>query len=74
VVSEALAHGCVDAYYRLGLCYQYGTGVDRDLKMAIDLYQKGVAQGSDSAMVALAKILESGTDLEGSVIPAPASA
>ena len=38
--------------YNLGLCYHNGTGVAKDLKKAVQLYQQAADQGHVAAQVA----------------------
>lgn len=46
--EKAVAQGNADGYWTLALAYHHGRGVKRDVKKAIELYQKGADAGSDS--------------------------
>jgi TPR repeat protein len=46
----------IKSYFYLGLFYEYGYGVKKDLKKAFDLYSKGAKLGEQSAMFGLAEI------------------
>ena len=43
----ALAFGDVYAYYRLGLAYQFGLGVEKDVKRAEELFEEGTKYAID---------------------------
>jgi len=40
--------GNVDAQYILGVCYQYGDGVGKDEKKAVEWYMKAAEQGDQA--------------------------
>ena len=55
-VSENIS----SCYYPLGLCYQYGHGVEEDIETAIMLYQKGVEENDMEACCHLAELYADG--------------
>jgi len=58
---EAAAKGKLPGgYYCLGYLYQYGFGVDPNLKEAFHWYEQGARVGSMASMQALAKMYENG--------------
>jgi len=48
--EEAMHQGDRSAIYRLGLCYEYGIGVDTDKQKAAQLYEEAADQGHAGAM------------------------
>jgi TPR repeat protein len=42
--------------YNLGICYEYGQGVTKDLNKAREWYTKAVAQGSAGAQTQLGSL------------------
>lgn len=61
------ARGKVVAMTNLGMIYQFGTGVNRDMQQAVSWYQKAVDAGDGRAMAYLGRIYEFDG---GGVIPA----
>ena len=51
----------VSAQNRLGVCYEYGTGVEKDEQRAVELYQKAAEQGDATAQFNLEVCYENGT-------------
>ena len=47
--EKAAERDCADAYYFLGILYQNGQGVERDLKKAIDQFLRASERGSAGA-------------------------
>mgnify|MGYP001972279457 CR=1 FL=1 len=47
--TKAAAQGDSDAKYNLGMCYEYGEGVTKDIPKAIKWYTKAAKQGDDEA-------------------------
>ena len=45
--------GNTDAMYNLGMCYEQGNGVTKDLSKAREWYTKAAAQGSEDAKTKL---------------------
>ncbi|CAH1266986.1 KIAA0141 [Branchiostoma lanceolatum] len=52
----ASAAGSAKAQYNLGVCYEQGRGVDRDLSKAAELYQQSAEQGHGRAQYNLATL------------------
>ncbi|KAI8510519.1 hypothetical protein Bbelb_114350 [Branchiostoma belcheri] len=52
----ASAAGSAKAQYNLGVCYEQGRGVDRDLSKAAELYQQSADQGHGRAQFNLATL------------------
>ncbi len=46
--------GDANATYKLGFCYYYGIGVERDLDMSIEYYKMASEKGNEDAMIELA--------------------
>jgi TPR repeat protein len=44
------------AQFNLGLCYENGRGVAKDIKKAVEYWQLSAAQGDDDAKQALARL------------------
>ena len=51
--THAANMGDADGQYHLGLLYQYGVGVPKDLGKAAELYQKAADQGNHAAIASL---------------------
>lgn len=54
----AAEHGNAEAQYRLGGCFEAGTGVEKDLEEAVKWLNKAVNQGYDNAKIALSNLLD----------------
>lgn len=52
-LNEAALQGNDEAINELGLCYQYGLGVDINRPKAAELFQKAASMGNDQAKVNL---------------------
>jgi TPR repeat protein len=50
---KAAAQEYASAQYNLGVCYELGKGIKKNMKIAVELYRKAAAQGEDRAMQAL---------------------
>ena len=42
--------------YKLGLCYENGDGVEKDLKLAAEWYRKAAVQDHEEAQEALKRL------------------
>ncbi|MCR5385274.1 MAG: toll/interleukin-1 receptor domain-containing protein [Saccharofermentans sp.] len=51
--EKAAKNGYAGAYASLGDMYLYGKGVDKDIDIALEKYQKGIDMGNTTAMVKL---------------------
>jgi len=51
--SKAAGKACAIAQNKLGNCYEYGKGVQKDIKIAVEWYQQAAAQGNASAQTNL---------------------
>lgn len=60
VVSRAAGLGLAEAMMELGVCYQEGTGVKRDPKLAFVWMARAVSAGSEGARLNLAHFYELG--------------
>ena len=59
LLEKAAAKKVHDAYYNLGLAYEFGRlGVKKDIKKAVEYYEQGVASDDADCMVNLGCILE----------------
>ena len=47
--NEAALNGCITAYNNIGICYKDGTGVNKDLKLALEWFKKGAEAGESFA-------------------------
>ena len=47
---RAIHGGNIDALNNLGICYEYGQGVEQDNEKALELYEKGKEKGHGDAM------------------------
>ncbi|KAI8885312.1 HCP-like protein, partial [Backusella circina FSU 941] len=56
--------GVTDAHYRLGVFYQEGRGVQKDYKMAVDLYQKATKKEHEGACYRLGQLYQYGKGVE----------
>ena len=56
-MTEAAAQGHVNAQYILGVTYQEGHGVTRDLDRAVELYTQVAEQGYVDAYINLGSLL-----------------
>jgi TPR repeat protein len=67
-VIKALAAAAADgdglAMANLGVCYQQGQGVERDLEQAVDWYRKGAEAGDGGAMAYLGVCYQQGQGVE----------
>ena len=45
IYEYAAKRGHYQAQLNLGVCYQYGIGVEKDEKQAVEWYQKAAEQG-----------------------------
>ena len=59
-LEKAGAMGSSDAYYHLGLAYDNGWGVEKNVPKALEAYEKAVAKGHGPAMNNLGFILYEG--------------
>ena len=53
---KAADQNCPDAFYELGVCYENGEGVDRDLDKAIGWYRKALEGGFERAQSAIIRV------------------
>ncbi|PWL66218.1 MAG: hypothetical protein DBY30_05255 [Verrucomicrobia bacterium] len=53
---KAARQGDAEAQFYLGLCYNYGDGVEKDLSEAVKWYRKAADQGDALAQYNLARI------------------
>lgn len=56
-LQEASAGGLADAHAALGHCHEKGTGIARNLEMALELYDQAIAGGSIPALYSKAELL-----------------
>ena len=63
-LRERAEAGDVEAQYRLGVNYVYGTNVPKDMKKAAELFEKAVAQDFMPAKRELGILLASGDGIE----------
>ena len=54
--TKAAEQGDADAQCNLGMCYEDGDGVEKDLQKAIEWYTKAANQGNTNAKQALARL------------------
>jgi TPR repeat protein len=54
--QKAAQQGQHHAMYNLGLCYEYGQGINKDLIRAYDYYQQAASQGHQDAKTALTRV------------------
>ena len=47
--NEAALQGYVSAYNKIGVCYKDGTGVNKDMKLAMEWFKKGAEAGESYA-------------------------
>ena len=57
---KAAMQGAASAQSNLGVCYELGTGVTQDLKLAVEWYAKAAAQGNAEAQFNLGDIYARG--------------
>ena len=66
--QHALYHraeqGDADAQCNLGVCYQYGTGVEKDEQKAVEWYKKAAEQRYANAQYSLGVCYNNGTGVE----------
>jgi TPR repeat protein len=48
--KESRRLGCTEASNNLGMCYEQGTGVERDMKEALECYMEAATQGYSQGM------------------------
>ena len=53
-----------EGHFNLGLCYEHGWGVDKDLKIAVKCYLKAAEQGNPFGQNRLAAMYEAGEGIE----------
>ena len=61
---RAAEQGDVDAQYNLAVCYENGTGVERDEQKAVEWYKKAAEQGDARAQFNLALCYKNGIGVE----------
>src|SRR6185312_572564 len=61
---RAAEQGHDSTQYNLGVCYEYGTGVEKDEQKAVELYKKAAEQGDAGAQCNLANGYYNGTGVE----------
>ena len=54
--TKAAEQGNAVAQYNLGVCYNFGKGVEKDLQKAIEWYTKAAEQGDEDAQEALERL------------------
>ena len=64
LLQSAAWQGDPAAEARLGRCYEFGTGVEKDVKAAAAWYRKSAYHGSDDGQCCLAWCLENGPLVE----------
>lgn len=52
-LMRAAERGHAEAEYQLGLLYEYGNGVEKDIARAVEYYQKAAAQSHPQAHATL---------------------
>ena len=52
--KKASAKGCTRSLNNLGICYEFGHGVQRDLDQAFNLYKEAAEKGYHEGMLNLA--------------------
>lgn len=57
-LKKAVAQGNAEAFDRLGECYSYGWGVEKDSAKAMELYLTGVDKGNVECVDSLANLFE----------------
>lgn len=62
-IIEKAEQGDVSAQLELGWLYQYGEGVEKDIRKALEWYEKAAKQGSSQAQVNIAVIYDEGVDV-----------
>lgn len=62
--KTAAEYGDASAQFNLGLCYEKGNGVIKDMNKAVQWYQKSAAQGHAPAQCILGKCYENGNGVE----------
>ncbi len=62
--EKSVEQGNADGFWTLALAYHHGRGVKKNIKKAIELYQKGSDAGSDACMHNLACEYMSGENIE----------
>ncbi len=62
-LQQAADLGDTEAMRQLGICYENGEGVDRNLGRAVELYQQAVDKKNAKAMVNLAYCYENGIEV-----------
>ena len=58
--EEGLKNGCIDAYYNLGVMYEFGYGADSDIDKALEYFQKSAEYGYSEAMCEIGVLYENG--------------
>ena len=53
---ESAEQGNAGAQFSLGVCYEYGAGVSKDLEEAVKWYRKSAEQGDEDAKKALRRL------------------
>lgn len=61
---KAAEKGYAEGQFNLGLCYDNGTGVEKDPQQAVYWYQKAAEQGDASAQFNLGLCYENGKGVE----------
>ena len=56
--TKAAELGNAEAQYKLGCCYETGTGVEQDLKGAEFWFRQSADQGMAQALIALRRFVE----------------
>ena len=60
--EKAADCGVNQAYYNLGLMYEFGHGVEKDYKRAVTLYKKAVELGVSQALAAIMRCVKAYED------------
>jgi TPR repeat protein len=63
-LNQAAALGHPEAQYNLGYCYQMGSGVEKDMNIAVEWYTKSAQQGFNDASFQLMMIYGNGNGVE----------
>lgn len=50
-IKKGIDNGNVNAKYVLGICYKYGFGIDKDIKIAEQLIEEAIKDGADTSIV-----------------------
>lgn len=62
--------GDASGQFQMGMAYDSGTGVEKDLARSLDWYRKAAAQGHINAMIQIAHHYEAGTSVEKNIATA----